>query len=119
VDPARVIICHCTDCQTISGGPYRVNVPVLAENFAVRGEPAVYPKRGGSGETVDSAFCPTCGTALWSSKGEAPAFFWLRTGAVKQRAALPPKSQGFCGSALPWAFDLSGVQRLPEAQPRP
>src|SRR6185437_7136576 len=58
VDPARVIICHCTDCQTISGGPYRVNVPVLAENFAVRGEPAVYPKRGGSGETVDTAFCP-------------------------------------------------------------
>ena len=24
VNPDYVIICHCTDCQTISGSPYRV-----------------------------------------------------------------------------------------------
>ena len=38
VDPARTIICHCTDCQTISGAPYRVEgVPFEdrdAEHFA-------------------------------------------------------------------------------------
>ena len=25
VNPNRTIICHCTDYQTISGAPYRVN----------------------------------------------------------------------------------------------
>ena len=27
-DPGQVIICHCTDCQTLTGTPYRVVVRV-------------------------------------------------------------------------------------------
>jgi hypothetical protein len=37
IDPANVVICHCTDCQTFSGAPYRVSVPVVAHNFVVHG----------------------------------------------------------------------------------
>jgi hypothetical protein len=37
VNPEKVIICHCTDCQTISGAPYRVNVPVRRESFTLTG----------------------------------------------------------------------------------
>jgi hypothetical protein len=114
VDPERVIICHCTDCQTISGGPYRVNVLVRAENLAVRGEARTYVKRGDTGKEVATAFCPDCGAALWSRQGEAPKFLALRLGAVKQRAALPPKMQGFCRSAMPWAMDITDVRRLPD-----
>lgn len=115
IDPDNVIICHCTDCQTISGGPYRVNVPVLIERISMRGEPKTYVKRGDSGAEVATAFCPDCGAALYSSKGEKPAFLFLRLGAVKQRAELPPKAQGFCRSAMPWAMAISAVRRLPEA----
>jgi hypothetical protein len=115
IDPDNVIICHCTDCQTISGGPYRVNVPVLIDKIRLRGEPKTYAKRGDSGDEVTTAFCPDCGAALYSSKGEKPAFLFLRIGAVKQRAELPPKAQGFCRSAMPWAMDISAVRRLPEA----
>ncbi|WP_442894910.1 GFA family protein [Bradyrhizobium sp. AZCC 1610] len=32
-----VVICHCTDCKTISGAPYRVTVPVKAMNFKFLG----------------------------------------------------------------------------------
>jgi hypothetical protein len=27
VDPSKVVICHCTDCQTLSGSPTRTVVP--------------------------------------------------------------------------------------------
>jgi hypothetical protein len=114
IDPDNVIICHCTDCQTISGAPYRVNVPVLIDKIRLRGEPKTYAKRGDSGDEVTTAFCPDCGAALYSSKGEKPAFLFLRIGAVKQRAELPPRAQGFCRSAMPWAMDISAVRRLPE-----
>jgi hypothetical protein len=114
VDPERVIICHCTDCQTISGGPYRVNVPVLIDLIDLRGEPKTYVKRADSGDAVSTTFCPECGTALYSAKGDAPAFLFLRLGAVKQRARLAPKAQGFCRSALQWAMDITGVARLPD-----
>ena len=108
VDPRRTIICHCTDCQTFSSAPYRVSVSVLRERFRLTGEPRRYTKRGGSGAEVQVCFCPTCGTALFSEKPENP-FLNLRTGAVRQRAELPPMAQGFCRSAQPWSADIRAL----------
>ena len=31
IDPANVSICHCTDCQNLTGSPYRVTV-ICSEN---------------------------------------------------------------------------------------
>ncbi len=115
VNPDNVIICHCTDCQTISGGPYRVNAPVLAELFTLRGTPKTYVKTGDSGRQVTTAFCGDCGAALYST-GD-PRTVNLRLGGVRQRAELPPKAQGFCGSAMPWAMDITDVRRIPERTP--
>ena len=111
VDPERVVICHCTDCQTFSSAPYRVSAPALTEGLSLKGEPKTYIKLGDSGREVGVAFCGDCGTALWSAPAGRP-FVFLRVGAMKQRSQLPPKSQGFCKSAQPWASDLSGVKRL-------
>jgi len=111
-NPENVIACHCTDCQTISGAPFRVNIPVLTRNLRLTGEPKRYAKRGDSGEDVTTTFCPTCGSAIFSCKGPEPEFVWLRLGIVNQRAELPPKRQGFCRSALPWAFGIADVPRI-------
>ena len=57
IDPDYVVICHCTDCQAMSGAPYRVNVPVLLENFTLRGEPSRYesaPTMGGLSRIRDA-----------------------------------------------------------------
>lgn len=112
VDPRRVIICHCNDCQTMSGAPYRVNVPTLWENLRLTGTPRTYVKTGGSGEKVTTAFCGTCGTALYSCKGDPPPFVFLRTGAIRQRAELIPSAQGFCAFAMPWAGDIGAIPKV-------
>jgi hypothetical protein len=113
VDPRRTIICHCTSCQIMSGAPYRVNVPVLAENLRLTGEPKIYVKIGGSGQPGNIAFCPDCGTPLYSCRGETPAGYYLRTGAIRQRAELIPRAQGFCDTAMAWSSDISGVYVIP------
>jgi len=28
IDPAQVSICHCTDCQTLSGSAFRIGAPM-------------------------------------------------------------------------------------------
>ena len=117
IDPARVIICHCTDCQTISGVPYRSNVPVTKENFSLKGEPKLYVKTGDSGNRVATAFCGECGAAMYTMGLEGD-WFNLRLGAVKQRAELPPKLQGLCRSAMPWPMNISGVAKVPERKAR-
>jgi hypothetical protein len=115
VNPDNVVICHCTDCQTISGAPYRTNVPVRLSKFSLRGEPRTYRTVGDSGREVMTAFRGECGAALYSQPSDAN-FVNLRIGSVNQRALPPPKRQGFWGSAMPWAMD---IRDAPEIPPRP
>eukprot|EP01037_Dinobryon_pediforme_P019233 gene19233-19618_t len=55
---------------TISGAPYRVNVPVALKNFHVRGEPTPYRKVGDSGGLVVTNFCSATGGLV----AEGPRF---------------------------------------------
>jgi hypothetical protein len=111
VSPKLVMICHCTDCQTMSGAPYRVNVRVLRDRFRIEGEPRRYTKTAASGATVETAFCGVCGTPLYSFKDGSDSIN-LRLGIVAQRAQLTPALQGFCESALPWALDIRAIERV-------
>lgn len=114
IDPDKVIICHCTDCQTNSGAPYRANVPVLAENFKLNGQPNTYVKTAESGNRAVLSFCGNCGSALFSGRQDNPLVYNLRLGAVKQRAELVPKAQYWCRSAMPWAMDLRAIPQSPD-----
>jgi hypothetical protein len=118
VDPDKVVICHCTDCQTSSGAPCRANVPVATGKFKLRGQPKTYVKTAESGQQFVLAFCRDCGSAPYSSRLENPPVFNLRLGAVKQPAQLIPKTQFWCRSAMPWAMNISGIPQSPD-QTRP
>jgi hypothetical protein len=114
INPAFVIICHCADCQTISGAPFRAAVPVKTENFEVNGQPRSYVKTADSGRKIALSFCADCGTALYSAALENPVVFNLRLGAIKQRAQLTPQAQYWCHSAMPWAMDISALPQSPD-----
>ncbi len=110
IDPGGVRICHCTDCQTMTGAAYRVNVQVQAEAFhLLTGEPRVYIKIAESGNPRAHAFCPRCGTPIYAAAPHDTKTYGIRVGTLKQRALLPAKRQIWHRSALPWVADLSGV----------
>jgi len=110
VDPATVGICHCTDCQQLTGSAYRVSVPAPAATFKfLRGEPKTFIKTAESGNKRRHAFCGNCGSPIYATAPENPTAYTLRVGTIRQRADLPPKRAIWCKSALPWAMDLSGV----------
>ena len=113
VDPQSVVICHCADCQTFAGGPYRAMIRPLPGTLAMRGSPVHYVKEADSGRQRVQAFCGTCGTHLYAcDPGEARERLALRIGAIAERHLLaPPIRQVWCGSALDWAFDLTAVPR--------
>jgi hypothetical protein len=114
VDPNAVGICHCTDCQKLSGSAFRVTVPARADAFVMRGEPKIYIKTADSGTKRAHAFCPECGTPIYASAVSNPPSYSLRVGTIKQRAELgAPKRQIWCQSALPWSMDLTDVERFP------
>jgi len=118
VDPGAVSICHCTDCQTLTGSAYRANVPAPAATFRLtRGAPKIYIKTADSGAKRAHAFCPDCGTPIYATAPVNPQSFSLRVGTLKQRAQLgKPKRQIWCKSALPWSMDISAVAKF-DTQP--
>lgn len=114
VDPKKSAICNCTDCQTLSGSPWRASVPTLAKDFRLKsGEPKRYVKTADSGIKRVQTFCENCGSPIYSTSFEDPTIYNLRLGAVKQRADIPPRRQIWCESALPWALDVRGIPGVP------
>jgi hypothetical protein len=49
-DPERTSICHCTDCQTLSGTAFRLSIPAPDHAFRVLTEPP-FIKTGESGRS--------------------------------------------------------------------
>jgi hypothetical protein len=115
VDPEKVSICHCTDCQQFSGSPFRGSVPAPAATFRITaGKPATYIKTAESGARRLQAFCGNCGSPIYAAAPENTPTYNLRLGVVNQRAQLPPRKQIWTKSALDWAqdvHDLPGVEK--------
>ena len=113
VDPEKVTMCHCTDCQMLSGSAYRVSVPVARDAFTLlTGKPKVYVKTAESGTRRAHAFCPDCGSPIHSSAVTDPPTYSLRVGCLRQRADLPPTRQIWCRSALAWATNLGNLPQV-------
>lgn len=113
IDPEKVIICHCTDCQIMSGGAYRWGTLVDARNFQLmRGEPTYYQKKSESGSARYLAFCGTCGTSLWGGDGIEPTQYSLRLSTAHQARNLSPKLQIWHRSAYPWVESLHEIAAI-------
>lgn len=118
VDPEKAFICHCVDCQQLIGTAFRVAVPSRPGTFRLlSGAPKLYFKIADSGARREQAFCPDCGTPIYSaSAGEAPRAFILRIGTLRQRDSLNPKLQLWARSAQGW---LSGLESIPRHDTQP
>ena len=113
VDPATVVICHCTDCQMFSGSAFRTVVLTKPGTFALlSGAPKVYVKTAESGNRRQQTFCPTCGTPIYSAPATGDIrVVVLRVGAIRQRDQLLPREQWWFRSSQAWLPTLSRIKK--------
>ena len=121
LDPAKVAICHCQDCQRLSGSAFRTAAMVPDADFALlTGSPAEYIKMAASGRKRVQAFCAECGSGLWATApGDGPRVYGLRTGTINERADLVPRVQIWHDRALGWVDDLAGIPAIDGQPPAP
>ena len=114
IDPDKVSLCNCTDCQMLTGAAFRVSVPAAKGQFhLLRGQPKIYVKTAESGARRIHAFCANCGTPVYACADVPdPPSYSLRVGCLTQRSLLPPKKRIWCSSALHWAQDVSGIPAI-------
>jgi hypothetical protein len=114
IDPTRVVVCHCSDCQVLSGAPFRAVAIAPIDTLKVQGATKSYIKVAQSGNRRAQVFCPECATPLWATAPENATTVVVRLGCVKQKAALSPSVQIWHRSALPWLPDLEKTPSTPE-----
>ena len=116
VDPAHAMVCHCTDCQVLSGTAFRSLVLSLPDAFEMTaGTPKIYQKIAASGNAREQAFCGTCGSPLYSvAAGVEPKVYAVRLGTVTQRDQLEPNRAIWCQSAQSWIGRLAALPQSAE-----
>jgi hypothetical protein len=101
--PLLLYTCHCTDCQTISGSAFALNMPVATAGFrVVTGEPKAWRRLSPSGAEVISWFCGDCGGRLYGQRQSRPESINVRAGTLDDTAWLVPSAHTFTKSAQPW-----------------
>jgi len=111
VDPEKVVVCHCTDCQSLSGTAFRSAVPTMPDTFRLlSGTPKVYVKTAESGNQRTQTFCPDCGSPIYSGPASADAtVLSLRVGTLRQRDQLAPRDQFWSRSAQAWLQNIASI----------
>lgn len=114
INPEKVLICHCTDCQKISGTAFRTVVMSEPDQVTfTQGQPKEYIKIAQSGNQRAQGFCVDCGSGLYAtSVGDEPRIYGLRLGAVDQRENFIPKAQIWCQSAQPWIEKFDSMKKF-------
>jgi hypothetical protein len=119
IDPEKVMLCHCTDCQMLSGSAFRMVALTREGGFRLlSGELKTYVKTSDSGRRRSQTFCPGCGSPIYatSSEDDGPKVYSIRVGTSRQRHELVPRAQIWCRSAQPW---LADVGALPKSETQP
>jgi len=114
-DLNKTLICHCSDCQIMSGSAFRTIIFVTETQFTHLGrKPKQYIKTADSGNKRAMNFCEICGSHIYACDADetssAPRIFGIRLGTCDQRASIKPHKQYYCGSKLPWVDDISGIE---------
>ncbi len=115
IDPEAVSICHCTDCQRLTGSPYRVTASLPKDALRLTGNaPKLYTKTAENDRKHLQYFCLECGSPLFTTgTGEDAATWGIRWGSINQRAGLKPKRQIWCSSAMDWFGETAALPGVP------
>ena len=118
IDADKTLICHCTDCQTLSGSAFRVVTYTREDAFKLlSGKLKMYVKTSESGNRRPQSFCPECGTPIYATTDRAgPKVYSIRVGTVRQRDQLVPNVEVWFRSAQQWVTHRDSMRKI-EKQP--
>jgi hypothetical protein len=113
-DPRKTVICHCSDCQVMSGTAFRTIIFVPDHEFNLEnGKLKNYIKTADSGNRRVMAFCENCGSHIYATDvGDAPKVLGIRLGTCDQRADIKPVQQYYCSSKMAWVDEIDSIAVL-------
>lgn len=105
--------CYCTDCQRGSGGGHSTVLALPDATVSISGPVTKYVSKGDSGHDVTRAFCPTCGSRIYTIAAAMPGVIMVQAGILNEAAAVVPGMSIFAASAAPWDQPPAHIPSFP------
>lgn len=114
-EPLAAALCHCRDCQYVSGGEPAAVVVVARDALKItKGAPKSYSVVADSGKHVTRKFCENCGTPLFSDVESNPAIWVVKAGSFDDPSWIKPGAIFYTSSAQPWAHMDPNLPQFPK-----
>ncbi|MGK2921794.1 MAG: GFA family protein [Methyloceanibacter sp.] len=105
-EPRATRACWCRTCQYLGAGNATVNVFFPSEAIVVEGEIKEYASRADRGDMVTHAFCPVCGTPVFTQSETRRQVKGVRAGTLDNPELGKPQKILWTLEAPRWApFD--------------
>jgi len=109
-------LCHCRDCQKITGSTYSTNIIVPGDGFEVlSGSPKTWSKKADSGNEITSHFCGECGSTLWRDGETFGPSKVVKVGVMDDPKAIEDAKPGielYVPERISWVSGIGGAEQL-------
>lgn len=114
--------CQCTDCRKASGSGHSSHLAVPVNSVSISGNVKVYDRKADSGNMVGRAFCPSCGSPVYSVNCGMPGLLFLRASSLDDLEMFKPQVVVFTKRAASWDYidpKLPAFEAMPPSQAMP
>ncbi|MGE0045447.1 MAG: GFA family protein [Hyphomonadaceae bacterium] len=110
--------CYCEDCRRTSGAVRSAIVAVPEPAVEFTGEVKRFTKASDHESEITRAFCPNCGSSLYSMSSNMPGVMMLKIGSLDDVEAVQPAIVVYASRAPSWDPPPAGMPAFPMMPPR-
>jgi hypothetical protein len=118
--PLISVKCYCADCRRTSGTGHAAHVVMPASAVEVTGTVNTYSNTADSGSKITRAFCPTCGTIVYSLNSSKTGLTMLRASTLDDVGQINPQFSLYATRAPAWdpvSPSLPAFDEMPPMRP--
>lgn len=110
-NPKFTLICHCRQCQRISGSGHAAQFAVPVNETEIAGDVQYYDQIADSGNTVSSGFCGKCGCPMLKKTTKLPDTYFFHAATLDDPSVFVPQVVVYEDSKQPWDHVDASVAR--------
>ena len=113
--PLELYICHCKECRKQSASAFGISFIVRRTSFHVTsGTPAFWTRDTDSGQKLECAFCPGCGSRLWHQSSAASDTISVKAGSMDEPVDISKAVHIWTSRKLPGVVIPEDAERFTE-----
>ena len=116
-EPLMAGHCQCRDCQRDSGTGHASQMAFPRSAAHLSGSATRWDKAAESGNLVTRAFCPTCGSPVFSTNNGMPELLFIRAASLDDPSRYKPQVVVWAKSGCRWDYTdpaLPKFEKMPQ-----